>query len=219
MIQLLYQGRNVGGSTPANDLTFTINSLVSTTHSNVVQTSGPGSGAKFDIVRDGSAAYTVSSITDIGTGYAVGNQLVIAGTSVGGATPANDLTLTVATLSHPTIAAYQINTGLNTTVGGTGWGSGLYYGVTNNAVQTTLNEGGTLSATDTTVTVTTSAPGGHQIVASDVILVGSAPNLELMLVTNVSSNNLTVVRGYAGTGASTNVNTGHKISLTQMVLL
>ena len=200
-------GATVGGSTPANDLTLTINSLVSTIHSNVVQTSGPGSGAKFNIVRDGSAAYSVSSITDIGTGYAVGNQLVIAGTSVGGATPANDLTLTVATLSHPTIAAYQINTGLNTTVGGTGWGSGLYYGVTNNAVQTTLNEGGTLSATDTTVTVTTSAPGGHQIVANDVILVGSAPNLELMLVTNVSSNDLTVVRAYAGTGASTNVNT------------
>ena len=38
-----------------------------------------------------------------------------------------------------TVGAYQINVGLDTSVGGTGWGAGLYYGVTNGALQTTLN--------------------------------------------------------------------------------
>ena len=103
-------------------------------------------------------------------------------------------------------ASYQINVGLDTTVGGTGFGSGLWSGVTGSALQTTLNEGGTLSATDTTVTVTDSSPDGHQIVANDVIIIDD----ELMLVTNVVSNDLTVVRAYAGTGDSSNVNdAGH----------
>ena len=101
------------------------------------------------------------------------------------------------------VGTYQINVGLDTTVGGTGWGAGLYGGVVTGAAQTTLNEGGTLSATDTTVTLTTSSPNSHQIVANDVILVDN----ELMFVTAVSGNDLTVVRGYAGSGASTNVNT------------
>ena len=89
-------------------------------------------------------------------------------------------------------------------------GAGLYYGVTNGAAQTTLNQGGTLSSSATTVTVTTSAPGGHQIAINDVIQIED----ELMLVTNVSSNNLTVIRGFDGTGTgatnsdgTSNVNT------------
>ena len=198
-------GTSLGGKTPANDLTFTINSLVSVSHTSVAQsaTSGSGAGALFDLTRDGSAAYTVTSVAAIGLGYNVNDTITLPGASLGGGTPANNATLTVTSLSHPTIATYQINVGLDTTVGGTGWGAGLYYGVTNGAAQTTLNQGGTLSSSATTVTVTTSAPGGHQIVINDVIQIEN----ELMLVTNVSSNNLTVVRGFDGTtGVSPNVN-------------
>ena len=65
-----------------------------------------------------------------------------------------------------TVAEYQINVGLDTTVGGTGWGAGQYYGVTSSALQTTLNEGGTLSSSDTTITLTDTTG----IVANDVIL-------------------------------------------------
>ena len=198
-------GTSLGGKTPANDLTFTINSLVSVSHTSVAQsaTSGSGAGALFDLTRDGSAAYTVTSVAAIGLGYNVNDTITLPGASLGGGTPANNATLTVTSLSHPTIATYQINVGLDTTVGGTGWGAGLYYGVTNGAAQTTLNQGGTLSSSATTVTVTTSAPGGHQIVINDVIQIKN----ELMLVTNVSSNNLTVVRGFDGTtGVNPNVN-------------
>ena len=95
-----------------------------------------------------------------------------------------------------TVGEYQINVGLNTTVGGTGWGAGLYYGVTTGALQTTLNEGGTLSAADTTITVTSTT----DIVASDVVLIGT----ELILVGGVSGNDLTsCTRGHSGTTATT----------------
>jgi len=99
-------------------------------------------------------------------------------------------------------AEYQINVGLDTSVGGTGWGAGLYGGVAAGASEATINEGGTFSNSDTTLTVS----GGHGIVASDFILVDN----EIMKVTNVSTNDLTVIRAHAGTGADSNVNTaGH----------
>ena len=85
--------------------------------------------------------------------------------------------------------------GLDTAVGGTGWGAGLYYGVTNGALQTTVNEGGTLTAGDTTITVASTTG----IVASDVVLIGD----ELILVGGVSSNDLTsCTRGHSGTTAA-----------------
>ena len=95
-----------------------------------------------------------------------------------------------------TVGEYQINVGLNTTVGGTGWGAGLYYGVTTGALQTTLNEGATLTAIDTTITVTSTTG----IVASDVVLIGT----ELILVGGISGNDLTsCTRGHSGTTATT----------------
>ena len=101
-----------------------------------------------------------------------------------------------------TVGAYQINVGLASTVGGTGWGAGLYGGVAAGALETTINEGGTFSDSDTTLTVTS----GTGIAADDFILVDN----EIMKVTNVSTNDLTVVRAHAGTGANSNVNTaGH----------
>lgn len=94
------------------------------------------------------------------------------------------------------IGAYQINVGLNTTVGGTGWGAGLWSGVTTSALQTTLNEGATLSASDTTITVTSTTG----IVATDVVLIGT----ELILVGGISGNDLTsCTRGHSGTTATT----------------
>jgi len=95
-----------------------------------------------------------------------------------------------------TVGNYQINVGLNTTVGGTGWGAGLYGGRTSAPLQTTLNEGGTLSASDATITVT-SATG---IVATDIVMIDN----ELILVGGISSNDLTgCTRGHSGTTAAT----------------
>ena len=97
-----------------------------------------------------------------------------------------------------TVGTYQINTGLDNTVGGTGFGAGQYGGTTSGAVSTTINEGGTFSDSDTTLTVTSSNPG-HQIAADDFILIEE----EILKVTNVSTNDLTVTRAQNGTTAAT----------------
>ncbi len=118
-------------------------------------------------------------------------------------TVSNAATSTVASGGSSSVTAeYQINVGLDATVGGTGWGAGLYGGVAAGASEAAINEGGTFSNSDTTLTVS----GGHGIVAGDFILVDS----EIMKVTNVATNDLTVIRAHAGTGADSNVNTaGH----------
>ena len=62
-------------------------------------TSGTGINAVFTVSTDGAGGYSVDSVTTVGSGYAVGDTITVAGTSLGGATTANDLTLTVASLS------------------------------------------------------------------------------------------------------------------------
>ena len=60
-----------------------------------VNVSSSGSGCLFNVEALGTQ-YTVSSIGNSqGSGYAVGDTLKILGTSVGGATPANDILITV----------------------------------------------------------------------------------------------------------------------------
>ena len=69
----------------------------------VSPTGGSGSGASVKVTRTpGSNVYTVTLLNG-GSGYTVGNLLTVLGTSLGGATPANDLTLQVTTLA-PIIA-------------------------------------------------------------------------------------------------------------------
>jgi hypothetical protein len=95
-----------------------------------------------------------------------------------------------------TIGAYQVNTGLDTNFFGTGWGAGVWNGVDTNEITTTLNE--ELDALETGVDVT-SATG---MSTSDVIDVGG----ELMLISGISSNTLTVTRGHGGTTAAVHSN-------------
>ena len=55
------------------------------------------------------------------------------------------------------VAAYQINTGLNTVVSGTGFGAGLWSGYSTGYSQTTLNDSGGISDSDTSFTLTSAA--------------------------------------------------------------
>lgn len=69
----------------------------------VSPTGGSGSAVSVKVTRTpGSNVYTVVLLSG-GSGYTVGNFLTVLGTSLGGATPANDLTLQVVTLA-PIIA-------------------------------------------------------------------------------------------------------------------
>ena len=55
------------------------------------------------------------------------------------------------------IANYQINTGLNTVVSGTGFGAGLWSGLSTGYAQTTLNDSGGIDASVTSFTLTSAA--------------------------------------------------------------
>ena len=63
-------------------------------------TSGTGTGAKFDVTKtDGVYTAVLDSLAaSAGTGYVAGDTITIAGTNLGGVSPANDLILTVATV-------------------------------------------------------------------------------------------------------------------------
>lgn len=89
-------------------------------------------------------------------------------------------------------ATYQVNTGLDTNFFGTGWGAGVWNGVDTDELTTTLAED--LDASETGVDVASAA----DIATSDVIDVSG----ELMLVSGISSNTLTVTRGHGGTTAA-----------------
>jgi plastocyanin len=69
-------------------------------------TNGGGSLATFDVVV-GSAGYSVT-INNPGTGFVIGNTILILGTQLNGQTPANDLTITVANVAGSAIS--QITT-------------------------------------------------------------------------------------------------------------
>lgn len=75
----------------------------------VSATGGSGSGATFSVTRGpSSTSYTVS-IVNKGSGYAVGDTLTIAGTAVGGATPANDISISVTTLAALIDSTYTLD--------------------------------------------------------------------------------------------------------------
>ena len=80
---------------------------VTTDYFNVIPSTltGIGSGADIDIqlLEGASAAYTeanttINYINSAGSDYAVGDTLLVLGTDLGGASPANDLTLTIVSI-------------------------------------------------------------------------------------------------------------------------
>ena len=88
--------------------------------SNIVSATGNGN-AKFDVIASGTTyAVTVTSGQG-GGGYALSDTLKILGTDVGGATPANDITLTVTGQSGGAITSVDVS-GISVT-----WANGVTY--------------------------------------------------------------------------------------------
>ena len=75
-------------------------------------------------------------------------QITTAGTASSGSTAGG---------GSAVIANYQINTGLNTVVSGTGFGAGLWSGLSTGYAQTTLNDSGGIDASVTSFTLTSAA--------------------------------------------------------------
>ena len=117
--ELLVSGDLLAGSSPANDLTITVDT-VTDLETGLVETilssgagatpGGPflavegvnqqntGTGATFNVQRD-SGTYSLVSVNTGGSGYRVGNRINISGTVLDGATPVNDILLRVITIS------------------------------------------------------------------------------------------------------------------------
>ena len=101
-ITIATNGTGVGALTFANPSgtgvgNFTISgaSTGEATTNNVVQTSTSGSGTSAEFtVTASSGDYTVT-VTNVGSGYAVGDTILIEGQNVGGTQTTNDITLTV----------------------------------------------------------------------------------------------------------------------------
>ena len=189
---------------------FVSSSQYEITLSVTANSSDTGNGSFTDATVDttnGDATVTMDSTTTLIVGGTISGTGIPSGTTIASITDGTTFEMSAnasATNSNITAtinvasAVYQINTGLDNTVGGTGFGAGQYGGTTSGAVSTTINEGGTFSDSDTTLTVTSSNPG-HQIAADDFILIEE----EILKVTNVSTNDLTVTRAQNGTTAAT----------------
>jgi hypothetical protein len=121
--QIKILGSLVGGVDVTNDVTvivtgidsggtitdFTASGVAASgveTYVNVLGTTidpMPGIGATFNVIRD-LTGYSVEIVTG-GTNYSVGNLITIGGNSLGGATPANDIFIEVATVSSGSITS------------------------------------------------------------------------------------------------------------------
>lgn len=180
----------VRSTTNAGDVTFSATDGSTT----ITVTDNSHSAGQFDYVTFSGAVSLGGNITAAVLNKEYQIQRIVSSNSY-------EITSSVAANSSDTgnggsaaVGEYQINVGLDTTVGGTGWGAGLFGGISSGALQTTINEGATFSNSDTTLTVTS----GTGIAANDFILIEN----EILKVTAVSTNDLTVTRGQSGTSAA-----------------
>jgi hypothetical protein len=128
-------GTALGGATPTNDLVITVSQIdgnggISDTNISgvalntellpaVTGINDAGSGALFNITNT-ATVYSLDLISDPGENYKQGDVIIISGVELGGASPANDFTITVSTVNG-------IGGITGTTISGTGGdGSGTY---------------------------------------------------------------------------------------------
>ncbi len=131
--KIRFLGSTIGGTDGVNDATFTVatvdgsGGVTSVTVSGTAAGTGPGSveyqnqtgtnvdvGSGFEVTFEGSrysadyANYYNYNITNNGTNYADGDVIVIPGTSLGGTSPANDLTWTAYASGGSVYSSYTI---------------------------------------------------------------------------------------------------------------
>ena len=109
--QVTIAGSNLGGRNTQNDATLTLTRVGATAFTNVTQasTSGTGSGARFTISIDGFGNYGVVSVTSGGTEYEPDDTITVSGASLGGNSPAHDLTITIDNIQTTSGAVLHID--------------------------------------------------------------------------------------------------------------
>jgi hypothetical protein len=150
--QFVIRGTELGGATPANDLTITV--LTITADNKLLSISGAGTALDDDIyttlsgtlltgngsgltLNVSTAGTVYSNVTTgaVGSGYVAGDKIKVVGTLLGGAAPANDLTIQIVTVdgsgavgiftvlsgtANASSASYSALTPTNTVTKGTG---------------------------------------------------------------------------------------------------
>jgi hypothetical protein len=96
---------------PINTFTYsgTAVAIVSEVTVVVSATGGSGTGATFSVTRGPSSTSYTIIVVNRGSGYAVGDTLTIAGTAVGGTSPANNIAISVTTLSAIIDSTYSVD--------------------------------------------------------------------------------------------------------------
>lgn len=81
-------------------------------------TSGDGYGASFYVVFDAASAFTITTIYQYGVRYGVGDTIIIDGSSFGGTSGIDDVTITVTEVTNTgTFTSYQyVNNSIGTTL-------------------------------------------------------------------------------------------------------
>ena len=198
-------GANVGGATPANNLVITVNGVDPLTGeilsfawagtpknaAVILAAAGDpllGSGAVFTVGLN-AGTYSVT-VTSGGIDYAPNQQIVILGTSLIGASPANDLTVTITTTD-------TFRTGVITAVtrvGSAVTGGGPYLDAFGNNEQNTgLNARFNLTRSSSTysgiqiATIGTGYNIGNRITIPGILLDGTSPTNDVLItVSNVN---------------------------------
>ena len=107
-----YNGWYITGTNITNKIYITeVNEYYNQAPTPITPTAG--SGAVFDISKDGGGGYVINSVVDGGTGYYYNNAILILGSTLGGTDGLNDATVRVTTENNRVITAASI-TGLAT---------------------------------------------------------------------------------------------------------
>jgi len=106
-------GTYFGGSSPTNDLSFTVSRVANTiipleannTYTNVsgVTVVGVGTNATFNISRDSTGAISSVQVVDGGYDYTLSDNITILGSDVGGVSPGDDIYLSPTVLGRNTL--------------------------------------------------------------------------------------------------------------------
>jgi len=173
-------------------------------------TTRTGSGATFDIIDNGNGTYS-AGIASGGTNYLPGHKIKILGTSLGGATPANDCVLTVATVDA---GAITLVTNTGTAASPDAPDSITYTGLS--GTNTDVGSGFTLtfegprdSNNYSNYWGQTVSAGGSNYVENDIVVIqgtslgGTSPANDLTVRVSVSGGSVQYPHEFTGTAQST----------------
>jgi hypothetical protein len=250
--QVRIQGTDLGGASPANDLIISIdgvnflgevlsaskvsgNSITGNAEfNNLLATGGDGTGATFNVSRTNgnySVAITPSTVDEFGNpvhfngnNYLETNTLTIVGTDLGGTSPANDITITVASVVDIS-GANPILSGVGTfTFAGTSVSSDATFTDLTSTRLDNIGAGATFNITRSagTYSAVVNQSGtdyriGEKINISGADLGGTSPSNDLALtVSNVSSTNIVSVTGVGSAAGAENIEFYSSITMSDV---